>query len=135
MNNIYLRGIIILCAFFSNSVYAQVLGTNIFLHGRYVEVGVGKLGYYGSDSVAPAGYHAHCATCTVPNCIGFAADPAMDGWATGTPPMMGDYFAPGSPYEGWKLQLGTKWCIQLWAWLNIYDNRRPHVSHYSRFHV
>ena len=80
---------------------AQMVGSDIFLKGKYVEVGIGALGYYGSDSSAPAGYNPHCAGCSVTNGIGFVADPAMTSWTT----YNGDYFLPGSPFEGWELQV------------------------------
>ncbi len=89
---------------------AQMIGADVFLQGRYVEVGIGSLGYFGSGGVPPTGYHGHCTSCLPANSLGFVADPGMDGWAVGTPPMMGDYFVPGSPFEGWELQVGGKRC-------------------------
>lgn len=87
---------------------AQLSGSNAFLRGHYVEVGIGRDGYYGSDSAAPTGYHPHCTTCTHSSAVGFVADPAMTGWSTGSSShYMGDYFLPGSPFEGWMLQIGT----------------------------
>ena len=89
----------------AGNVHGQMVGADIFLGGKYVEVGIANNGWYGSDSVAPVGYHPHCSGCTNPNGLGFVADPAMDGWATGTPAYMGDYFKPGSPFEGWEIQV------------------------------
>jgi hypothetical protein len=79
---------------------AQMVGTDVFLRGAYVEVGIGHLGYYGSDAAAPSGYHPHGSTK-----VGFVADPGMTGWSTGSSHYMGDYFLPGSPFEGWDLQV------------------------------
>jgi hypothetical protein len=87
-----------------------MVGSDVFLQGRYVEVGIGNLGYFGSGGVPPTGYHGHCTGCFPANSMGFVADPGMDGWAVGTPPMMGDYFVPGSPFEGWEIQIGGKRC-------------------------
>ncbi len=88
---------------------AQLVGTNVFLKGKYVEIGIGNAGYYGSDTAAPVGYHPHCDVCVYPNEIGFVADPLMTGWSTSSGShYMGDYFLPGSPYEGWNLQLSTR---------------------------
>ncbi len=84
---------------------AQMVGADIFLKGKYVEVGIAKNGWYGSDSLAPAGYHPHCPACFPSNALGFVADPAMDGWTVGTPAYMGDYFMPGTPFEGWEIQV------------------------------
>ena len=85
---------------------AQMVGTDVFLKGKYLEVGIGHLGYYGSDSTSPSGYHPHVPSDTTHR-LGFVADPAMDGWTVGTPPYMGDYFIPGFPFEGWDIQLGS----------------------------
>jgi len=85
------------------SANAQMVGSDVFLRGQYLEIGIGNLGYYGSGGNAPSGYHPHGFTN-----LGFVADPAMDGWTVGTPPYMGDYFLPGSPFEGWELQVNGK---------------------------
>jgi hypothetical protein len=69
------------------------------------------LGYYGSDTAAPAGYHPHCSYAYLTNALGFVADPNFTGWDTSTATAishyMGDYFVPGSPFEGWELQVDT----------------------------
>lgn len=102
MKPVYLFNSFILGSFLllAGSANAQMVGTNIFLGGKYVEVGIANNGWYGSDSTAPTGYHPHGSTR-----IGFVADPGMDGWTVGTPPMMGDYFLPGFPFEGWEIQI------------------------------
>lgn len=88
------------------AVNAQMVGTDVFIRGQYLEVGIGNLGFYGAQAgIPPAGYHSHLPFKTG---IGFVADPAMDGWAVGSPPYMGDYFLPGSPFEGWELQVNGK---------------------------
>ncbi len=94
------------------NIKAQLVGNNVFLQARFLEVGMGHLGYYGSDSSAPAGYHYHTTgvSTLVPMGIGFVTDVPMDGWTVGTPPMMGDYFLPGSPFEGWELQINGRRC-------------------------
>jgi type IX secretion system substrate protein len=104
--NYLIKSVIVCCALLtSKTSNAQVSGANVFLQGKYVELGMGKLGYFGSDTVAaPAGYHPHCSP--TPG-MGFVADWGMDGWTTGTPPFMGDYFLPGNPFEGWELQVDT----------------------------
>ena len=87
-------------------VNAQLIGTNIFLKGTYVEVGINHCGAYGSGSLPPAGYHP---SPFLPG-LGFVADSDEDGWGTGTPAYCGDYFVPGSPVEGWGIQVGaTTW--------------------------
>lgn len=80
---------------------AQIVGANAFMKGTYVEVGVNTCGAYGSNALPPAGYHP-----TEFSGLGFVADSDMDGWTTGTPDYCGDYFVPGSPVEGWEIQIG-----------------------------
>jgi len=92
----------IIFAFSIVHTQAQMVGTDVFLKGKYVEVGIGHLGYYGSDYNAPSGYHPHGFTK-----LGFVADPLMTGWSTGTTHYMGDYFLPGTPFEGWDLQISS----------------------------
>ena len=37
--------------------------------------------------------------------LNFIADSDMDGWGAGTPEYCGDYAIPGSPVEGWGIQI------------------------------
>ena len=97
----------------SNNASAQLVDCNVFLQGKYVEIGISASGAYGSSAVAPAGYHGNsagsqylaCSTTSLTGSLGFVADPAMDGWAVGTPPYYGDYFLPGTPFEGWAIEI------------------------------
>jgi Secretion system C-terminal sorting domain len=85
---------------------AQISGSNLYLQGNYVEIGMTQYATYGASS-APAGYHPHPAG----GGLGFVADPYHTGWdtstASSTSHYMGDYFYPGSPYEGWEIQIDT----------------------------
>ena len=81
------------------SARAQLVSGNSYLKGNYLELGVNPNGYFGSETCAPSGYHPEY-LCN----LGFVADPSMDGWTVGTPPYFGDYFLPGSPYEGFGIQ-------------------------------
>ncbi len=100
------KAAILFAAIFNiDTTNAQMVGSSIFLKGRFVEVGIGHLGYYGSDTSAPVSYHPHCPGCSTVNSIGFVADIGMDGWTTGSPAYMGDYFTPGTPFEGWVLEV------------------------------
>ena len=93
---------------------AQIVNCNAFLKGNYVEVGISPSGTFGSSADQPTGYHGNstgygiynpCAATVTGFQLGFVADPAMDGWTVGTPPFWGDYFLPGTPYEGYSLQI------------------------------
>ncbi len=93
---------------------AQLDSCSVFLKGRYVEVGIAPSGSFGAPHM-PAGYHGNspsagavnpCYTFSGGTGLGFIVDPDMDGWSVGTPPFYGDYFLPGSPFEGWSIQMG-----------------------------
>ena len=73
---------------------------NIFLQGKYVEIGVHPAGSFGSSTAAPSHYHGNASG----GKIGFICDIQKDGWNSGVPKLMGDYFVPGTPEEGWGLQ-------------------------------
>lgn len=96
------------------SLSAQIAGTNSFLQGTFVEVGVNRCGAHGSNAAPPiAGgpigpYHPSAGL----SGLGFVADSDEDGWTTGFPPYCGDYFVPGSPVEGWGIQVGSMTSMQ-----------------------
>jgi hypothetical protein len=78
---------------------AQIVGANAFLKGTFVEAGINSCGSFGSSILPPAGFHP------TETGISFVADGDMDGWATGSPNYCGDYSIPGSPVEGWSIEL------------------------------
>jgi gliding motility-associated-like protein len=115
MKKHYLLVLAILMLCCSKSSMAQWVGTNVYLQGKYVEIGMTPNASFGTcnpQGAIPAGYHPHM-------CFGCSGIPPMgtnlaevydyghDGWATGAPAYMGDYTYPGSPFEGWELQIGT----------------------------
>jgi hypothetical protein len=72
---------------------------DVYLQGTFVELGISESGSCGTiSSFAPGGYHSWFGG------LGFVADFNLDGWAVGVPPYSGDYFLPGSPYEGWLVE-------------------------------
>ena len=93
----------------SNISYAQLVGTNCFLQGHWVEIGICPNGALGTPP-PPAGYHSHCAGCFPTNGLAEVYDYGHDGWGVGSPPMMGDYTLPGSPFEGWEVQANGSRC-------------------------
>lgn len=103
---------LITLSFFTQAAKAQFVGADIFLKGDYVEVGIATNGSYGSAGNAPVGYHSRPDFGTTGGPLGFVADPAKDGWAVSAPGMpayFGDYFMPGSPQEGWDIEInGTR---------------------------
>ena len=93
-------------SWFSNSLYAQIVGGHCYLMRNAVEMVVSACGTYGIDTLPPAGYHPN-----VPGRFGFVADPARNGWTvpgpSGLPNYVGDYFTPGSPEEGFSLEFNV----------------------------
>ena len=100
----------------ANYSQAQLDSCNVFLKGSHIEVGINTNGAYGSSTAAPPGYITapaagiqNICTPSIKACatgnLGFIADPDKDGWTVGTPPFFGDYFLPGSPQEGWAVQI------------------------------
>lgn len=92
---------------------AQIVGDEAFIKGTFVEVGLNDCGVYGSQGSAPAGYHPN-----VGSAVGFVADSDMDGWDAGSPDYCGDYFLPGSPEEGFAVQVGSDVWVNTgqWCW-------------------
>jgi hypothetical protein len=80
---------------------SQVVGTEAFLKGTFVEVGVSPCGVFGTVAPAPTGYHANAPG----GALGFIADANKDGWTVGSPPFCGDYFVPGTPEEGFSIEI------------------------------
>lgn len=96
---------ILLVLLFSKStvVKAQMVGTNAYIQGNSLEIGINGLGgYEGVNqgvSAPPVGYHAR--TTTLP--FGFVANPQLNSWLT----YDGDFFTPGTPENGWGFEIGT----------------------------
>ncbi len=83
---------------------AQTVGGSNFIQGRFLEQGVAANGSFGPTG-APAGYHPYPAG----SGLAMVYDYGHDGWTTGTPPYYGDYTYPGTPFEGWSIQVnGTR---------------------------
>jgi len=94
----------LLCLFSTPVLNAQIISNEAFIQGNYVEVGVNSFGEYGTASPAPAAYHPKLDGSSSRN-LGFVADPDQDGWGVGTPNYFGDFFFPGTPQEGFSVQL------------------------------
>ena len=79
---------------------------NLFLQGKYLEIGAQGDGSLGSSVSPPSGYHPDCSyyLCGASNSLASVYDWGHDGWTTGTPNYMGDYTLPGSPWEEWDIE-------------------------------
>ncbi|TAF32187.1 MAG: T9SS C-terminal target domain-containing protein [Cytophagales bacterium] len=84
-------------------LWGQIVGTNAYLDGKFVEMGINRCGVYGANAAPPPGYNPN-----VFGLFGFVADSPKNGWGTpgpgALPNFCGDYFTPGSPEEGWGVQ-------------------------------
>jgi phosphodiesterase/alkaline phosphatase D-like protein len=88
---------------------SQILNSQGFLQGKYVEIGVRANGAFGSGTAVPTGFHGNTGTC-----LGFRVDRQKNGWGAtqgSSAPFVniddGDYFCPGTQYEGWALKVNT----------------------------
>lgn len=93
--------VIALITFFTLSkINAQIVAPGGFIKGTSVEIGVDPVGGFEGATSAPAGFHSRGGS---GGKFGFVANPALDGWATWN----GDFFTPGTPENGWGIQIGT----------------------------
>lgn len=100
--------LVIVFAFWAHASMGQIVGSNCFLQGRYVEAGFNP--YFGCGAAtSPLTYHSLTAAGTgvpVPgNQLGLVYDLGHDGWNVGTPNATGDYVMPGLPSDGWVLEV------------------------------
>lgn len=94
--------VILASLFFLNHINAQIVGVNSFVKGTSVEIGIDGLGgFEGTPVLPPVGYHPRGSGPTIK--FGFVANPQINAWAT----FDGDFFVPGSPENGWGLQVGA----------------------------
>jgi hypothetical protein len=82
------------------------VGNEAFLAGKFVEAGVRANGAFGSNAAAPAGFHPQGVSG-----VGFVAirDTGQPSWSAASAAGLvdGDFFLPGSPYEGWGMRVGS----------------------------
>ncbi len=94
---------------FGNVAIAQIVGTNCFVQGQYLEAGFQRTGAMGAPN-SPSSYHPHSSASMCSSSsrtLASVYDWGHDGWGTGSPPYMGDYTLPGSPWEEWAIEVGT----------------------------
>lgn len=107
----------------STVVNAQLVGDQIFLQGRWLEVGVAPNASWGNTMPVPATYHSHTGAfigsypdpltgvAATGNGIDFSYDSGHDGWTAGSPAtatnccFYGPHFLPGTPFDGWSVQM------------------------------
>lgn len=111
----------------TNGSYAQMVGANAYTKGTSVEYGIdGPGGFEGVNTTTSpplAGMHPRSAT----GFFGFVANPQLNAWLT----FDGDFFTPGSPENGWGLEIGASSYVAfgtpgLWGGNNCsYTNEIP----------
>lgn len=112
--------IVALSVFSGLQSFAQLVGTDCFLQGQFVEVGINQMGGFGTCT-SPANYHPHvcCGTVTAftpGGNLDAVYDWGHDGWSTGSPQLMGAYSIPGFPQEGWSVEVaGTEYRNGAWG--------------------
>jgi gliding motility-associated-like protein len=88
---------------------AQLIGGNAYLQGQWLEIGELNNGAFGAYP-APAGYHNSCASCCNTTALAEVYNWTHTGWGASATTFFGDYTFPGTPFEGWELQIaGTRY--------------------------
>ncbi len=93
---------LVVVLFCGNFSFAQMVGTQIYLPGHWLEIGQNNYAAFGATT-PPAGYHPYPGG----SYLAETYDYGHNGWTVGAPAFMGDYTYPGSPYEGWGIQVGS----------------------------
>lgn len=104
---------------------AQIVDGVSYLKGKWVEAAISDCGTYtsgadGTIMAAPDGYHEN----NIGGNLGFTNDPLQDGWDVGVPDQCGDYIMPGSPEEGFAIQIGDG---------AVYGNLQPFCYRFGAF--
>lgn len=73
----------------------------VFLRGNYIEVGLHPSAAFGTGMPSPDGWHGRSAASGDNQELGLVSDPAASDWSE----QHGDFFLPGSPEEGWSLEV------------------------------
>lgn len=87
----------LLLCLISGSVSAQIIGSDGFLMGEGLEVGIHNDGYEGSAGLPPFETHYRGWT----GRLGFLANPQNDGWVN----YDGDFFMPGAPQNCFGIEV------------------------------
>jgi len=85
---------------FSSRTNAQLVGgTDAFMQGQFLECAISTLGAWGNNATPPATYHPRGGQ------LDFSYDSGHDGWVLGSFGYYGPYFLPGTPFDGWSVQV------------------------------
>jgi len=87
-------------------MFSLTLSAQQFLQTEVLEFAISPCGTFYTQDMPPAGYHPSISFGFF-NGFGIVTDADADGWEVGSPaPSCGDYIAPGSPVEGFSVQVG-----------------------------
>jgi len=110
MQKIYIKSLAVAVILIGTATLsnAQIVGGVSYLKGKFVEVAISDCGTYGSGAAgvtqaAPVGYNEN----TLDGSLSFGNDRNADGWNLGVPDQCGDYIMPGSPEDGFAVQMGA----------------------------
>ncbi|MCG8574991.1 MAG: PKD domain-containing protein [Flavobacteriales bacterium] len=80
--------------------FAQMIGTDAYMIGNFLEVGINTNGHEGAAYQAWSNNRSNQAIAS-PVYFGFVANPQMDAWTN----YDGDFFTPGSPENGFGFEI------------------------------
>jgi hypothetical protein len=84
---------------------AQITGSSAFLQGKFHELGINACGAYMTNVFPQPGPLGPYNTAPFVG-LGAVADSEEDGWGVGFPTYCGDFSLPGSPIEGFAINVG-----------------------------
>ena len=104
------------CVFDSNKVTAQLVFDNAFLQGKWLQCAIAPNGSWGNTVTVPTGYYTRLGASTfytdpmtgttaTGDGMDFSFDQGYDGFTVGAIPWNGSYFLPGTPFNGWSIQI------------------------------
>ena len=104
MKLIYTFSRVLTCLVFLMSgtlVYGQLVGSDAYLIGDNLEIGVNGAGGHEGAAELPGSHNRSNLIISSPVYFGFVANPQLDTWAT----YDGDFFSPGTPENGFGMEL------------------------------
>lgn len=86
---------------FSPLSYGQLIGSDAYMIGDHVEIGINGAGGHEGAAELPGSHNRSNLVITSPVYFGFVANPQLDAWAQ----YDGDFFSPGTPENGFGMEI------------------------------